>query len=125
MLDEEFGGSRHPERHAPAYEELGDCEIVESESLRPDKRATLNGGEVVGHRTWVSFSLAVGPPELPCTTCNGFADAPDHVRGCPRVERISAAQARAGLRAAFRIGPTTFRERQRAGQQLPGRGGRS
>lgn len=78
-----------------------DTEIVESDSIRPDRRSTRTGSEIVAHRSRESFAAAVAPPKLRCVFCPGYADAPDHVRGCPRTKPISNEVARAGLRFAY------------------------
>lgn len=60
------------------------------------------GSAIVGHATRESFMRAVsGPPQVPCLFCRGFADAIDHVRGCPHIEPASNAQVIAGLRNAW------------------------
>lgn len=72
----------------PDDEESAD---VESESLRPDRRATVAGSAIVGHSTRESFMRATGKATL--------------IRGmrtpAPIPSGISCAEARAGLLAAF------------------------
>ena len=58
--------------------------------------------ELVEHPTRESFARAIADPGLPCFTCDGFADALDHARGCPRAPQISSAEANAAIRAAYR-----------------------
>jgi hypothetical protein len=62
---------------------------VESESLRPDRKATVAGSEIVGHLTRESFMAATGRPRP------GTIDAP------PIPEGIPADVARAGLRKVW------------------------
>lgn len=55
---------------------------------------------LIFHPTRAGFMRATGRAEVRCLFCpSGFADAPDHAGGCPRRERLSTAEARAGLRA--------------------------
>lgn len=70
---------------------------VETDSVRPHRY----GSEIVGHETRESFFRAVAPPMLRCLYCTGFADDEQHVRGCPKREEISGAEARAGLLRAY------------------------
>jgi len=78
-----------------------DAEIIESESLRPDRRANRAGCTIIAHHTRESFMQASGRPAVRCMTCPGYADAPDHVGGCPRYERIPAAEARRAMAAIW------------------------
>lgn len=72
---------------------------VELADPRPDRGRSA---EIVGHETRESFMHATGGrPEVRCLTCVGYADAPDHLNGCPKFERTSNREARAGLRKAF------------------------
>lgn len=76
-------------------------EPIETESLRRDTRAHRAGSAITAHYTFESFLKAVAPPRVRCTTCPGYADGPDHLKGCPRRPAISAAEARRGLAAAW------------------------
>lgn len=57
---------------------------------------------MTGHLTRESFMRATrGQCAVECLFCNGWADDVDHVNGCPEVERISNADAIAGLRSVY------------------------
>lgn len=56
------------------------------------------------HSTRESFMRATGiTPGAPCPTCTGYADAIDHLRGCPNGRRISNAEAIAAIRRAYGV----------------------
>lgn len=86
----------------PRFEEL-DREIARAEmdALRAARETRAAKHALAAHRSYESFRLAVARPEVRCFFCPGFADAPDHAQGCPRFEPVTAAEARAGLRAAY------------------------
>jgi hypothetical protein len=92
-------------QHRGLRDDPDDNEFVDSGSIRPDQRARNTGSVVVGHRTRESFMRSVCAPAVRCLFCPGFADGPDHLRGCPTREPISGAEACAGLRAAFSAPP--------------------
>lgn len=79
--------------------ETEDSFVIEAPNDHPRREAVA-----VAHETFGSFYQAVCAPQLQCNFCPGFADALDHVRGCPRYEPVAAADANAGIRKAFHGG---------------------
>jgi hypothetical protein len=90
-----------PLQHRGLRDDPEDNEFVDAGSIRPDGRARITGSVIVGHHTRESFTKAVSEP---MRRANG------HLRDTPPIpEGISAAEARAGLRAIYGIKPGVTR----------------
>jgi hypothetical protein len=85
-----------------------DSEIIELQHDRPDPR---RDHETVGHYTRESFMRATGGrPQLACLFCRGYADAIDHLKGCPNREFKSAGDVLAEMRHIWKTPLATDRE---------------